>query len=68
MSALEAYDSKLKEERKMYSTLIELLSYEKIIFNGKLLVFNVSALINFPLFRLAVQAISYRRICYKIVL
>lgn len=35
MAALEAYDSKLKEERKMYSTLIELLSYEKIIFNGK---------------------------------
>ncbi|KAL5292201.1 CYHR1 family protein [Megaselia abdita] len=33
MAALEAYDSKLKEERKMYSTLIELLSYEKIIFN-----------------------------------
>ncbi|XP_055909236.1 zinc finger TRAF-type-containing protein 1 homolog [Eupeodes corollae] len=33
MSALEAYDAKMKDEKKMFSTLIDLLSYEKIIFN-----------------------------------
>ncbi|CAD7004346.1 unnamed protein product [Ceratitis capitata] len=33
MAALEAYDAKIKEEKKMYLTLIDLLSYEKIIFN-----------------------------------
>lgn len=34
MAALEAHDAKIKEEKKMFSTLIDLLSYEKIIFNG----------------------------------
>ncbi|ALC43011.1 CG32486, partial [Drosophila busckii] len=33
MAALEAHDLKIKEEKKMFSTLIDLLSYEKIIFN-----------------------------------
>lgn len=33
MSALEAYDAKMKDEKKMFGTLIDLLSYEKIIFN-----------------------------------
>lgn len=37
MSALEAHDAKIKEEKKMFNTLIDLLSYEKIIFNGWLL-------------------------------
>lgn len=35
MAALETFDSKIKEEKKMFNTLIDLLSYEKIIFNGK---------------------------------
>lgn len=34
MLALQATDVQLNEERKLFSTLIELLSYEKIIFNG----------------------------------
>lgn len=34
MLALQANDAQLHEERKLFSTLIELLSYEKIIFNG----------------------------------
>lgn len=34
MLALQANDAELNEERKLFSTLIELLSYEKIIFNG----------------------------------
>ncbi|XP_034480306.1 cysteine and histidine-rich protein 1 homolog [Drosophila innubila] len=33
MAALEAHDVKIKEEKKMFNTLIDLLSYEKIIFN-----------------------------------
>ncbi|XP_030385557.1 cysteine and histidine-rich protein 1 homolog [Scaptodrosophila lebanonensis] len=33
MAALEAHDAKIKEEKKMFCTLIDLLSYEKIIFN-----------------------------------
>ncbi|BFF97687.1 cysteine and histidine-rich protein 1 homolog [Drosophila madeirensis] len=33
MAALEAHDLKIKEEKKMFNTLIDLLSYEKIIFN-----------------------------------
>ncbi|XP_017127744.1 cysteine and histidine-rich protein 1 homolog [Drosophila elegans] len=33
MSALEAHDDRIKEEKKMFNTLIDLLSYEKIIFN-----------------------------------
>lgn len=35
MAALEAHDVKIKEEKKMFNTLIDLLSYEKIIFNGE---------------------------------
>lgn len=34
MLALQENDAQLNEERKLFSTLIELLSYEKIIFNG----------------------------------
>lgn len=34
MLALQENDVQLNEERKLFSTLIELLSYEKIIFNG----------------------------------
>ncbi|XP_017029789.1 zinc finger TRAF-type-containing protein 1 homolog [Drosophila kikkawai] len=33
MFALEAHDVMIKEEKKMFNTLIDLLSYEKIIFN-----------------------------------
>ncbi|XP_017110161.1 zinc finger TRAF-type-containing protein 1 homolog isoform X1 [Drosophila bipectinata] len=33
MAALEAHDVLIKEEKKMFNTLIDLLSYEKIIFN-----------------------------------
>lgn len=36
MLALQENEAHLNEERKLFSTLIELLSYEKIIFNGKL--------------------------------
>jgi hypothetical protein len=35
MLALQQYDDAHSEERKLFSTLIDLLSYEKIIFNGK---------------------------------
>lgn len=35
IAALESHDAKIKEEKKMFNTLIDLLSYEKIIFNGK---------------------------------
>lgn len=35
MFALEAHDVLIKEEKKMFNTLIDLLSYEKIIFNGE---------------------------------
>jgi len=35
MAALEAHDDRIKEEKKMFNTLIDLLSYEKIIFNGE---------------------------------
>lgn len=35
MQALEASDAEVNEEKKLFSTLIELLNYEKIIFNGK---------------------------------
>lgn len=34
MAALEAHDARIKGEKKMFNTLIDLLSYEKIIFNG----------------------------------
>lgn len=34
MLALQENDVQMNEERKLFSTLIELLSYEKIIFNG----------------------------------
>lgn len=34
MLALQENDTQFNEERKLFSTLIELLSYEKIIFNG----------------------------------
>lgn len=35
MQALEATDATQSEDKKLFATLIELLSYEKIIFNGK---------------------------------
>lgn len=34
MLALQANEADMSEEKKLFSTLIELLSYEKIIFNG----------------------------------
>lgn len=36
MSALEAKDKELVEEKKLFSIMVDLLSYEKIIFNGKI--------------------------------
>lgn len=35
MLALQANDIKLDEERKLFSTLVDLLSYEKMLFTGK---------------------------------
>lgn len=35
MLALESTEANQCEEKKLFTTLIELLSYEKIIFNGK---------------------------------
>lgn len=35
MSALEANNEAQTEEKKLFATLIDLLNYEKIIFNGK---------------------------------
>lgn len=35
MMALQATDATQSEDKKLFNTLIELLSYEKIIFNGK---------------------------------
>jgi hypothetical protein len=35
MAALQLHDEAHSEERKLFTTLIDLLSYEKIIFNGK---------------------------------
>lgn len=40
MQALEATDATQSEDKKLFATLIELLSYEKIIFNGKLYCFG----------------------------
>lgn len=37
MSALEARDAKHQEEKKLFLNLVDLLSYEKIIFNGRLI-------------------------------
>lgn len=37
MLALETSEADVNDEKKLFSTLIELLSYEKIIFNGMLL-------------------------------
>lgn len=34
MAALQANEAHMSEERKLFTTLIDLLSYEKIIFNG----------------------------------
>lgn len=39
MLALQENDAQFNEERKLVSTLIELLSYEKIIFNGESVLF-----------------------------
>lgn len=36
MSALQARDVEYNQEKKLFSTLIDLLSYEKIIFSGRL--------------------------------
>lgn len=46
MLALQANDVALNEERKLFSTLIELLSYEKIIFNGMKTLYSVYFPIN----------------------
>lgn len=34
MDALQVIDLKYEEERRLYNTVFELLSYEKITFNG----------------------------------
>lgn len=36
MLAIQAHEAHFSEERKLFSTLIDLLSYEKIIFNGRI--------------------------------
>lgn len=36
MDALQQLDQQLVDERKLFSTIFELLGYEKIIFNGKI--------------------------------
>lgn len=45
MLALEATDATQSEDKKLFNILIELLSYEKIIFNGK----SLSLLVYSPL-------------------
>lgn len=57
MAALEAHDARIKDEKKMFNTLIDLLSYEKIIFNGNLytslnyayIILSIRILQNLPL-------------------
>lgn len=44
MLALEATDASITEDKKLFNTLIELLSYEKIIFNGSILILFISLL------------------------
>lgn len=47
MLALQATDATQSEDKKLFNTLIELLSYEKIIFNGKISIEFVYFLIPF---------------------
>lgn len=35
MSALDAMDQKFQEEKLLYDTIFDLMSFEKITFNGK---------------------------------
>lgn len=35
MSALDAMDQKFQEEKLLYDTIFELMSFDKITFNGK---------------------------------
>lgn len=35
MSALDVMDQKFQEEKLMYDTIFDLMSFEKITFNGK---------------------------------
>lgn len=40
MAALSEREAKYKEEKKLFSCLVDLLSYEKITFNGELKFLN----------------------------
>lgn len=44
MSALEARDAKQQEEKKLFLSLVDLLSYEKIVFNGECLLIPICLL------------------------
>lgn len=35
MSALDTMDQKFQEEKNLYDTIFDLMSFEKITFNGK---------------------------------
>lgn len=39
MAALQDRDAKYREEKKLFLNLVDLLSYEKIIFNGESLLY-----------------------------
>lgn len=40
MAALQDRDAKYRDEKKLFLNLVDLLSYEKIIFNGESKVFR----------------------------
>lgn len=41
MSALDAMDQKFQEEKLLYDTIFDLMSFEKITFNGKSKIYNI---------------------------
>jgi len=41
MSALDAMDQKFQEEKLLYDTIFDLMSFEKITFNGKSSFINI---------------------------
>lgn len=59
MLALEATDATQSEDKKLFITLIELLSYEKIIFNGNFILLHFK-LSNIYIFLLDLQMKPYR--------
>lgn len=72
MLALQATDATQSEDKKLFNTLIELLSYEKIIFNGmknQNLFFSSQQIWTFPFFhRSTNETIPYGRVRSQIVL